>query len=118
MTPEAFRDVAIAAIERQIAAGSRLIHMAWGRAGDPGCPVECGCALTLVAQDMDPDRARAMVAGTLSDCAVIQLSADAIGLSWDQANCFMDGFDNDAYPNMGVWYAAGVAIAWRFKGAS
>jgi len=33
-TPEAFCDLAIAAIDRQIAAGSRLVHMTWGRAGE------------------------------------------------------------------------------------
>jgi len=39
VTPEQFKLVAIAAIERQIAAGSRLTQGDCGKPGEDGCPV-------------------------------------------------------------------------------
>ena len=109
MTPEQFKLVAIAAIERQIAAGSRLTQGDWGKPGEDGCPVACGCALTLTVQDSDPKLARRM---TMAGYESRLIAARHLGLSGSQVLGFIAGVDlNEGH---GPWHKAGADVAARF----
>jgi len=111
VTPEQFEVVAIAAIERQIAAGSRLTQGDWGQPGPgkDGCPLACGCALTLTVQDSDPAVASEM-AMIVDEPSV--LAARCLGISHSQAIKFVAGFDGAS--GTGPWHQAGADVAARF----
>ena len=109
MTPEQFKLVAIAAIERQIAAGSRLVSGEWGEPGEDGCPLACGCALTLLVQDGDPLIALKMLTGEYD--AEDRVAA-YLGISAHDVLGFASGFDGDA--GHGPWHKAGSEAAAMF----
>jgi len=125
VTPEQFRDLAIAAIERQIAAGIGLIRRDWGTIlnDDASLPVlSCGCAVTLTVQDTDPAAARSLVL-TEGDSSVV--AAGALGLTPGQVDLFIIGFeafgqeafgsaDDDPCLHANAWRKAGAVVAKRF----
>lgn len=115
MTPVAFRDLAIVAIERQIAAGSRLVWDRWGLLGDDGAPLSCGCAVALVIQDADPAAAREVVrdSSSLDADDVRVAAAHALGLTPKQVDQFIAGFDGRGECTSS-WHLAGMAVAHRF----
>ena len=92
MTPAEFETHAIAAIERMLARGSRIVAGTWGDS-------TCGCALTLVAADAG-HRVWALFPG--HDAWIL----DAL----------VEGFDDPYMLGAGEWHAIGRRLRARFLG--
>lgn len=125
MTPAEFTALASAAIDRQLARGSRLVSGEWGATNDHG-PMECGCALALVAQDIGGDEAgrRFLVDAFEADepedapCLTVPPS---LGLTHEQMVAFIEGFDGRDRlahaPALRRWFDVGEEVRERFLDA-
>jgi len=117
MTPEQFRDLAIAAIERQIAAGVQLVWHHWGVTDVDGASLTCGCAITLAVQEADPAAALVVALSSSSPEQRFAAAATALGLTPEQVELFVGGFDDPTAfgePSDDPWFLAGAAVAARF----
>lgn len=124
MEATAFRDLAIAAIERQIARGTRLVAEEWGASNDTG-PLECGCGIALVLQDQCGDAAARSFIDAVYDNERLESPVSwlrklgPLSLSDCQTIAFIDGFDGRDRaahePAQWPWFDAGELVAEHFS---
>lgn len=99
MTPAEFRDRVIAACERQMAKGARLVSNRFGNA-------ECGCFIELAAADAG------FTAGRINSI----LWPETIGVAYLAAVEMIDGFDGKParHAELEDWHTAGREVRVHF----
>lgn len=116
--PDVFATEAIAAIQRQLDKGHRLITDGWG--GDGPASACFGCALTLVAFDIHGSEAVIEAINAEDDDGDMEPTEDVIGglvgLDGRRALDFAGGFDNGDHDGSmrGGWWRAGTTVHDHF----